>query len=41
MQLSLDGVYDIMYRNHERKKGKLIRCEAYFADRYKNFEEVK
>lgn len=42
MQLFLDGVYDIMYRNHERNaKGKLIRCEAYFADRYKNFEEVK
>lgn len=42
MQLFLDGVYDIMYRNHERNaKGKLIRCEAYFANRYKNFEEVK
>lgn len=42
IQLFLDGCYDIMYRNHKRdKKGKLISCEAYFADRYKNFEEVK
>lgn len=42
MQMFLDGVYDIMYRNHKRNaKGKLISCEAYFADRYKNFEEVK
>lgn len=40
-QLFLDGT-DIRYRNHERdKKGKLIRCEAYFVERHTIFTEVK
>jgi len=42
MQLFMGGVYDICYRNHERdKKGKLIKCEAYFADRRTEFREVR
>lgn len=33
MQLYMEGVKRIHYRNHERdKKGKLIKCEAYFGD---------
>ena len=33
MQLWLDGCHRIGYRNHERnKKGKLVRCEAFFID---------
>ena len=40
-QLFLDGT-DIRYRNHERdKKGKLIRCEAYFTERLTLIREVK
>ena len=40
-QLFLDGT-EIRYRNHERdKKGKLIRCEAYFVERHTIFTEVK
>ena len=42
MQLFMDGVYDICYKNHKRNaKGKLIYCEAYFADRRTNFVEVR
>lgn len=33
MQLWLEGTHRIGYRNHERdKKGKLVRCEAYFIE---------
>lgn len=40
-QLFLDGT-EIRYRNHERdKKGKLIRCEAYFTERLTLIREVK
>lgn len=42
MQLYMDGVYDICYRNHKRNaKGKLVSCEAYFADRRTEFKEVR
>jgi len=42
MQLFMDGLYDIMYRDHKRNaKGKLVYVEAYFADRRTNFVEVK
>ncbi len=42
MQLFMDGVYDICYRNHVKdKKGKVKSCEAYFADRRVEFKEVR
>lgn len=41
MQLWLDGT-QIRYRNHERdKKGKLTKCEAYFAEKITITREVK
>lgn len=40
-QLYLDGT-EIRYRNHERdKKGKLVRCEAYFVERLTLIREKK
>ncbi len=41
MQLYMDG-YEIRYRNHQKdKRGKLIRCEAYFVERRTIFTEKK
>ena len=40
MQHYLDGVYKIRYRNHvQDKKGRVVKCEAYFAD--ENGKEIK
>jgi len=41
MQLYMDG-YEVRYRNHQKdKRGKLIRCEAYFVERRTIFTEKK
>lgn len=41
MQLYMDG-YEIRYRNHQKdKRGKLLRCEAYFVERRTVFTEKK
>lgn len=41
MELFMDNT-PIRYRNHERdKKGKLVKCEAYFAQKQTSFKEVK
>lgn len=41
MQLYMDG-YEVHYRNHQKdKRGKLIRCEAYFVERRTIFTEKK
>lgn len=41
MQLYMDG-YEVRYRNHQKdKRGKLIRCEAYFVERRTVFTEKK
>ena len=41
MELFMDNT-QILYRNHEReKKGKLVKCEAYFAQKQACFKEVK
>ena len=41
MQLYIDG-YEVRYRNHQKdKRGKLIRCEAYFVERRTIFTEKK
>lgn len=41
MELFLDGT-PIRYRNWQRdKKGRLIKCEAYFAERRIKYEEVR
>ena len=41
MQLFMEGYYVICYKNHKRNaKGKLIYCEAYFADKRTNFVQV-
>lgn len=41
MQMYLDGCYDICYRNHKTdKKGKLISCEAYFAEKVTIYKEL-
>jgi hypothetical protein len=42
MQLYMDEFYEMRFRNHQRNaKGKLISCEAYFADKRVMYEEVK
>lgn len=39
-QLFLDGT-EIRYRNHQRdKKGKLVKCEAYFVERINVIREL-
>lgn len=41
MQLYMDG-YEVRYRNHQKdKRGKLLRCEAYFVERRTVFTEKK
>ena len=41
VQLLKDGT-EVRFRNHERnKKGKLIRCEAYFVERRELITEIK
>ena len=38
----LSGDYTICYRNHQRdKKGKLISCEAFFADKVEVYRDVQ
>lgn len=42
MDYFLNEEYEIRFRNHERdKKGKLKKCEAYFARKRVVYEEVK
>lgn len=42
VQLFLEGTYEIGYRNFETdKKGKIIKCEAYFCQRVEILSEVK
>lgn len=37
----LEREYDVRYRNHEKdKKGKVVKCEAYFAKCVTRYEEV-
>ena len=41
MELFMDGT-PIRYRNHERdKKGKLVKCEAYFYTEKRIIQEIK
>lgn len=41
MGMFLTESHDICYRNHKRdKKGKLISCEAYFAEKVVIYKEV-
>lgn len=41
MGMFLTESHDICYRNHKRdKKGKLISCEAYFAEKIVIYKEV-
>ena len=41
MELFMDGT-QIRYRNHERdKKGKLVKCEAYFYTEKRVIQEIK
>ena len=41
MGMFLTESHDIYYRNHKRdKKGKLISCEAYFAEKVVIYKEV-
>lgn len=41
MELFMDGT-PIRYRNHERdKKGKLVKCEAYFYTEKRVIQEIK
>lgn len=41
MSMFLTESHDICYRNHKRdKKGKLISCEAYFAEKIVIYKEV-
>lgn len=38
----LAGGYTICYRNHQRdKKGKLVSCEAFFADKVEVYRDVQ
>lgn len=38
----LAGGYQICYRNHKRdKKGKLVSCEAFFADKVEVYRDVQ
>ena len=40
-EIFLTGAHDLCFRNHKRdKKGKLISCEAYFAEKVTIYKEV-
>lgn len=42
IELFLEGWPIIRYRNHQRdKKGRLVKCEAYFCENYKTTQEIK
>lgn len=37
----LESEYEVHFRNHERdKRGKLIKCEAYYAKRVTTYKEI-
>lgn len=37
----LEGEYEVRFRNHEKdKRGKVVKCEAYFAKRVTTYKEV-